>query len=361
MCMKCFFSILRLGFLSGVVMLFSRGRLGDDVKTGDGSLGIFFSEGSELITRSFPNIPDTNDFHLKVTGASGNCVYDGPYGKCPERLDLSPGSYVVSIVSSQSRKPSFDSPVFGDEQCVLVKAGELTIVKLVCTQANAGVRLAVSSDFKSAYTDAVLFLKSADGSLMYSFAEKRFAYFHPGLISLVMSRGAEDNIMMVKELNPSEMLSLRVEAPKAAAGVGCGLSVSVDTSRIWINDDCVAGKDAPADQVSDALTIADARKAVGQEDVWVTGYIVGGDLTSSSASFTVPFKSMTNILLGPRASVSDKSACLSVQLPDNEVREALNLVEYPGNLGRRVCVKGDIVASYYGICGMKNTVEYVLY
>lgn len=361
MCMKCFLSILRLWLFSGVMALVSCARLGDDVNSGNGQLGIFFSDGSELLTKSFPNIPDTNDFHLKVTRSSGECVYEGAYGGCPEKLDLSPGSYVVSITSSQSLKPAFDSPVFGDEQCVLVKSGELTVVKLVCTQVNAGVRLAVSSGFKSAYTDAVLFLKSSGGSLMYSYAEKRYAYFQPGSISLLLSQGAEDNVLMVRELNPSEMLSVKVDAPKASAGVGCGLSVFVDTSRIWINDDCTAGKDMPADQVGDALTVADARKAVGQEDVWVSGYIVGGDLTSSSASFKVPFKSMTNILLGPRASVADKSACISVQLPDNEVREALNLVEYPGNLGRRVCVKGDIVASYYGICGMKNTVEYVLY
>ncbi len=354
-------SVSRLAQSLVLLALVSCGRLGEEERSTDGSLGIFFSEGSELLTKSFLNIPDTNEFNLKVADSSGEFIYQGKYGDCPEVLDVSPGSYVVSVSSSDFSKPAFDFPVFGDEQCVVVKSGTYVPVELVCTQLNSGVRLDISKDFKSSYSDAVLFLKSSSGSLMYSFAEKRTAYFMPGTISLMMSRGAEDKILMVKQLGPSDMLSLKVLAPKGSGEEGCGLSVSVDTSRIWIDAECTAGTYVEAGRADDALTVADARKAVGQDDVWVTGYIVGGDLTSSSASFSGPFKSMTNILIGPRSSVSDKASCLSVQLPDNEVREALNLVENPGVLGRRVCVKGDIVESYYGICGIKNTVEYVLY
>ena len=90
------------------------------------------------------------------------------------------------------------------------------------------------------------------------------------------------------------------------------------------------------------------------------GYIVGGDLTSSSASFSKPFSSRTNILLGPRSSTNEKSSCLSVQLPSGELREALNLVDNPEILGRKVCLRGDIVEAYYGIPGIKNISEYEL-
>ena len=64
--------------------------------------------------------------------------------------------------------------------------------------------------------------------------------------------------------------------------------------------------------------------------------------------------------MGPRSSTSDKSACLSVQLPAGELRDDLNLVDNPGLLGRKVCLKGDIVESYYGIPGIKNISEYEL-
>ena len=343
-------------------LLLSCGRLGDDHQSGNSKLSIFFSEGTEVLTRSYMNIPDTNDFYLKVVGPSGESIYEGAYGGCPEVLDVSPGSYNVTVRSAEFSKPAFDYPVFGDDQCVVVSSGGHVYVNLVCTQVNSGVRLDISQDFRSSYSDAVLFLKSSGGSLMYSFAEKRTAYFMPGSVSLMMSRGAVDNILTVKDLNAAEMLLLKVQAPGIESEAECGMKISIDTTRVWLSQDCMAGTpDSSGTEEDDAMTIADARKAVGQEDVWVSGYIVGGDLTSASASFKAPFKSASNILIGPRASVSERSSCMSVQLPDNEVREALNLVSHPELLGRRVCLKGEIVASYFGICGLKNTAEYVLY
>jgi hypothetical protein len=108
------------------------------------------------------------------------------------------------------------------------------------------------------------------------------------------------------------------------------------------------------------LTVAQAKGSVGEEDVWVSGYIVGGDLTSSSASFESPFFSRTNIVLGPKSSTSSKDQCLSVSLPSGEIRESLNLVDNPSLQGRKVCLRGDIVESYYGITGVKNISDYEL-
>ena len=48
-----------------------------------------------------------------------------------------------------------------------------------------------------------------------------------------------------------------------------------------------------------------------------------------------------------------------MQLPAGEVREALNLVDNPDLLGKKVTIRGDIVSSYYGLTGLKNCTEYV--
>jgi hypothetical protein len=45
---------------------------------------------------------------------------------------------------------------------------------------------------------------------------------------------------------------------------------------------------------------------------------------------------------------------MSVFLPSGKVRDALNLVDNPELLGKKVCLKGDIVESYYGLVGLKN-------
>jgi hypothetical protein len=51
---------------------------------------------------------------------------------------------------------------------------------------------------------------------------------------------------------------------------------------------------------------------------------------------------------------------MSVQLSAGEIRDALNLVDNPHMLGRRVCLRGDIVSAYYGLPGMKNLEIYEL-
>ena len=112
--------------------------------------------------------------------------------------------------------------------------------------------------------------------------------------------------------------------------------------------------------MSDALTVSQAIASAGLEDVWVCGYIVGGDLSSSAASFEAPFSSRTNILLGSRSSASSRASCLAVSLPSGHVRDDLNLVDNQHLLGRKVCLRGDLVDAYYGLPGLKNVDDYEL-
>ncbi len=97
--------------------------------------------------------------------------------------------------------------------------------------------------------------------------------------------------------------------------------------------------------------------------VWVKGYIVGwADMSSeyyinaNTAKFTVPATMATNILVAASADVTDFSKCIGVQLP-TAVRAALNLQDNPGNLGKQVMLKGDIM-KYSGVPGLKNTSAY---
>lgn len=333
-------------------------RLGSDAGSGMSKLHVSFVKGVELFTKAGLNLPDTSAFLLNITDASGKIIYNGAYGDCPESVDVSPGSYTVRVVSTEFDKPAFDAPQFGDQQCVLVPENGVGHVKLLCRQINAGVRLKISSAFLTECPQSALFLKSAQGQLMYSYSEKRIAYFLPGAISLVMSTGGVDQILMVKEVAENEILSIGVSVPVASPTGDYSLSVSVDTSRVWTNAEYVIGSSSSGSGAGDAMSVADARSSAGKDDVWVCGYVVGGDLTSSSASFKAPFESRTNIIIGPRSSTVDKNVCLSVQLPSGDVRDALNLVDNPSVLGRRICVKGDLVSAYYGIPGMKNTTEY---
>lgn len=348
-------TILVLMFLS---LLSACGKSGS---LGEGELRISFDEASVGLTRTDQEIPDTSDFILYVADSDGEVIYEGKYGDSPEVMNLAAGSYVVRAVSCEFRKPAFSLPQFGDEQCVVVPEGGVVNLRLLCRQMNAGVRLKVASGFLAAFPSSALLLRSQDGSLTYSYSEKRIAYFRPGNVSLVMTQGSEDKVLMTRRLESQEVLVLNVGvvADGGTDPSSSGVSIAIDTSRYWLNESYViGGNNGKGDSEDMSLTVSQAKASVGEEDVWVSGYVVGGDLTSASASFEAPFTSRTNILLGSRSKTSDKESCIAVQLPSNEVRDRVNLVDNPGLLGKKVCFKGDIVESYFGITGLKNVTDF---
>lgn len=326
-----------------------------------GELRISFNDGQ--ITRISETVPDTSDFLITVSDSDGGIIYDGSYGASPESIMVDAGSYDIYVRSCDFSKPAFSTPQFGERQCVVVPSGGVCDVKLTCVQMNAGIRLRIDESFLKCCPDAVLFLKSSSGKLMYSFTETRVAYFLPGNVSLMMSENSVDRILFTRELQPRSVLDIAVSAASDPDSPSKeSISVAVDTTRNWTSESYIIGGDESDEgkDMSRALTVSQALSSIGAEEVWVSGYIVGGDLTSSSASFDPPFTSRTNIVLGPRSSTDDRDACLSVNLPSGPVRDGLNLVDNPSLLGRKVYIKGDIVEAYYGIPGLKNVVGFEL-
>ncbi len=333
-----------------------------DTSDEQGELRISFHDGQ--FTKVVEDIPDTSDFILTVSGPDGKVIYDGPYGDSPESIMVDAGSYDVFVRSCDFVKPAFATPQYGDQQCVVVPSGGVANVRLTCVQMNAGVLLKVDKSFLANCPGAVLFLKSAAGKLMYAYSEKRIAYFPPGSVSLMMSQDGTDKILLTRNLQSRTVLEVAVSAAGTAGGPEQeSIMVAVDTSRTWNSESFVIGggsSSGKGDSAANAMTVSQALASAGEEDVWVSGYIAGGDLTSSSASFEPPFSSRTNIVLGPRSSVSSRSSCLAVSLPSGRIRDALNLVDNPDLLGRKVVIRGDLVESYYGMCGVKNLTDYEL-
>lgn len=336
---------------------------------GEGTLSVYFSESSYAQTKASADIPDTGAFLLKITDSAGKVIYDGRYGDSPEKLIVKAGTYNISVRSTKFSKPAFSAPVFGDDQCVVVNAGSAKNIYMVCEQMNSGMKLKVASNFLTSYPDGVLYLKSSEGKLMYGYSEKRIAYFNPGKVSLVLNDSGKEKTLCTKALTPKQILVLSVSAPAGSSSSSGRIFLDVDTARVWTGDKYVIGGDNSGGSGSTggngsskdrAYSVSQAKSELGAEDVWVYGYVVGGDLTSASISFEEPFKSNANVAIAGRASVSEKESCLSVQLLKGDIRDALNLVDNPELLGRKVYMKGDIVESYYGIPGIKNITDFVI-
>jgi len=104
--------------------------------------------------------------------------------------------------------------------------------------------------------------------------------------------------------------------------------------------------------------------AAVQSGVWVKGYIVGFMPTGGSSTllsgtiFGTDGAATTNLVIGPTADCTDASKCVGVQLPVN-MRDALALANAPGNIGKTLAIKGDIM-KYCGGPGVKNLTAYTL-
>lgn len=365
--------LLRLALHSSEVLLaaFAISCTRAVIDEGEGVLTIHFVESSYSQTKvTGETVPDTSDFLLKVTDASGKILFDGKYGDSPEKMLVKAGTYTVSAQSREFKKPAFASPVYGDEQCVVVKSGKTADVRLECKQANAGVRLKIASNFLTSYPEGVLFLKSSDGRLMYSYTEKRVAYFQPGSISLALSNAGTDKTLFTKTLKAGQILDMSVSAPGKPSTSEGKIIIDLDTSRTWLRDSYVigggssggntGGGSSSGDSYKNAMSVTKAMTEIGAEGVWVYGYIVGGDLTKTGMSTDPPFEASSNFAIAGRASITDKESCLSVQIPSKaSARDALNLVTNPENLKRKVFLKGNIVESYFDIPGIKNVTDFV--
>ena len=130
-----------------------------------------------------------------------------------------------------------------------------------------------------------------------------------------------------------------------------------DDSGSTVTPDPVGSGDGSAEKPFDAAQVIAGASGSG---VWMTGYIVGAinDKSISDAAFAAPFSLKTNILIAASATETDVTKCVPVQLPAGALRDALNLVDNVGNLGKQVTLKGNL-EKYFGANGMKSASEYV--
>lgn len=317
-------------------------------------------------TKGIVSVPDTSDFILTVTNAvTGGSVYEGPYSGRQSVLTVEAGTYLIKVVSEEFSSPEFDKPVFGDEQTVVVGAGENVMVSLECSRTNSGMILRFSERFKAKFSDYILKLSSDDGYLEYGLSETRTAYFNPGKITLKASSGLESVDVFSRTLAAGNVLTVKLDASSDVTTGTPQFRIYVDTSGVYSSVDIFydgSGSAGGGDgsTASTALSVKEAGNHIDAE-VWVAGYIVGGDCTSGGKiSFSSPFLSQTNLAIADSASETDTAYCMTVELPLGDVRTALNLKDNPSRLGKKVSLFGKVNKSYFKHVGLKGVSEYEL-
>lgn len=316
-----------------------------------------------LLPESKAPIPESEKFILTVTASDGKVIWTGLFGDSPETIITAPGTYTVSAVSCEFNAPLYEKPQYGDTKVVNVISGQTASVLLECTQLNCGLILDPDATFRSTYPDASLVMKGAGGSLMWNYGETRTAYFAPGTVSVSLTVKGAETMLLTRNLSAQQMLRLRLSASEQQTGdqpTAPGIGIQLDTTRQWLSESYTVGGNNPGCSPDNAYTVTQAREHTGENGVWVQGYIVGVATGTGSFSFTSPFTKNTNIVVGLRSATTDEEYCLTVELPKGNIRDALNLVDNPSRLGRKVLILGNLVEAYYGIPGLKSPEEFSL-
>ena len=120
----------------------------------------------------------------------------------------------------------------------------------------------------------------------------------------------------------------------------------------------------------DVLTVAQAITTQDSQLHWVQGFIVGGiiddnnqttAITPANAATALIWSAVgvrpTVIILADSASERDYTKCVLVNLPTGAIRAAINLVDNPTNLGRKVKVLGK-TRTYFGLPGVRDLENY---
>ena len=302
---------------------------------------------------------DTNSFILSVTGIGGETIYKGAYGSRPRDLSVKAGTYEISVVSQEFSAPAFEQPQYGDSQIVVAANGEPVQVSFLCKMLNAGIKISLTEAFKAKYPAGSLLLRQDNGSLAYTYNESRTGYFASGEVGFYYVNGGSQSVLFNRQVSPGERHVLTLNA--SSDDSPSGFSIKVDTTAYAIVETVTIGQEysgADGSSAKKALSVGQAASHMG-DTVWVWGYIVGGDLSSSSAKFAAPFEKSSNLAIAATASERTFANCFSVELSKAAIKSALNLVDNPGHLGKRVCLKGK-VSTYFGLTGLKSVSDYEL-
>ena len=307
-------------------------------------------------------MPDTNSFVLQITNAAGEYVYYGRYDARPEVISVPAGAYSLSIVSEEFDAPDWDSPVYGDAVNVVAASGESVNVDFLCKMVNAGLRVKMTERYIVKYPGS-LTVSQEHGSLDYTSTENRFGYFDAGnaTFSAVASDGSSQQLFS-KQLTAGQMLTLTLDA--GSSDSQSKITVTVDTTATYLSQTIMVDqyRNAQGDGLSQETAFSVAEAALHpEENVWVWGYIVGGDLSSTATNYDGPFTKNSNLAIAASPACRTRSECMAVELASgSDIRTAVNLVDNPQMLGCKIYIQGTVKDSYFGMTGLKNVKAFAL-
>ena len=294
---------------------------------------------------------DITDFFLRISDGDLEMLHER-ISDLPEQIALPVGTYTVEAYSSEFSEPKFDMPFYAGKTTVDIEADEITDADLICSQANAGIKVVWTSAFPILFSTYQAQIQNNEGYLNYSASETRTGYFLPGTVSVtILADGQSINGGSIT-LDAKDMVTA-VMQPVAAGTGAFAINISIDETLNHRNVNVLVDPDdTGANSETNPYTIAQSIVRQGENDVWITGYIVGSK-PSSGYDYVKGAWQATNIVLADDIAETSDTNCIFVELGSGSYRTNLNLLDNAGHLHRKIVIKGNLTA-YQSRFGLRN-------
>ena len=317
-------------------------------------------------TTANTNPLDSNSYHLTISNSGGVAVYDSSYVGRPEVFYVKAGTYRILVTSRDFTEPDI-YPLFGQEQSVKAKKDSTLRVEIVSRQLTGGISFTFTSGFMSWFKGTGIYLKRDTLTVKYGYGTRHYLYFYPGEISVFYKNkdghssytppdkpGYADTLLFKRKLKAAELVTIHLDYDLAKVAYN-GFSFKADTSRVRKEEFWNVAGIAPYG----CNSVWYAQTHIG-DTLNLFGYIVGGDVSSTTFKKAKPFTSKTNIVIGAQDWQALREKTIGVELPNGEIRKNLNLVDHPEHLKKPIVIHGVVTDSYFGYPGLKNVTSYHL-
>ena len=324
------------------------------------------SSAGALAQNAYANPLDSNLYRLTISTAGGVTVYDSTYAGRPDVFYVKAGTYKIRVTSRDFKEPDI-YPLFGQEQSVKAKKDSTLCVEIVSRQLTGGIRFSFTHGFTSWFKGTGIYLKRDTVSVKYGYGTRHYLYFYPGEITVIYKNkdgypsytppdkpGYADTVLFKRKLKANELVTIALDYDLTKVSRD-GFTFSSDTFRIRKDEYFNLGGIAPYG----CNSVWYAQTHVG-DTINLFGYIVGGDVSSTTFKKEKPFTSKTNIVIGAQEWQALREKTIGVELPNGDIRKKLNLVDHPENLKKPIVIHGVVSDNYFGYPGLKNVTSYQL-
>lgn len=296
---------------------------------------------------------EITDFFLRISDDYSD-VLNERIGNLPEQIALPVGTYTIGAYSMEFSEPKFETPFYSGKTIVDIESDEIQEVSLVCSQANAGIKVVWTSAFAIHYSTFQAQIISSDGYLNYSSTEERTGYYLPGTVSiLILADGLTIDggtiTLAARDMVTAVMRPIDVEFG------GLTINISIDETLYQRNVDVLVDPDNleyEPNSETNPYTIAQAITKQGENAVWITGYIVGSK-PSSGYDYVNGAWQTTNIVIADDTDETSDTKCIFVELGSGSYRANLNLIDHADYLHRKIVIKGNLT-TYQSRAGIRN-------